>query len=150
MKEKSEILKWLTLRMAMCNVKPGTSTALTRICYTFSFANSIRHLWRAISEQIMWELVFSYLSEPVLCPRNNSKSGRRSKTTSPFLFPSCREAVTWKSLQGIVFFLAYRQIFIVQEFGVRTKHWWQGPWKVELHSIFFQWFMFSTQQPPFF
>lgn len=70
--------------------------------------------------------------------------------TSPFLFPSCHEAVTWKSFQGSVFFVPYRQIFIVQESGMRTKHWWQGPWKVELHSIFFQWFMFSTQQPPAF
>lgn len=93
---------------------------------------------------------FSYLSELVLCPCNNSKLGRRSKMTSAFLFPSCHEAVTWKSFQRSVFSLAYRQIFIAQEFGMRTKHWWQGRWKVELHSIFFQWFMFSSQQPPVF
>lgn len=111
----------------------------------FSFDNSSCHLWRSICKQIILDF-FSYLSELVLCPCNNSKLGRRSKMTSPFLFPSCHGAVTWKSFQGSVFFLAYRQIFIVQEFGVRTKHWWQGPWKVELHSFFFQLFMFSTQQ----
>ena len=105
------------------------------------------HLWRAICEQIIWELdFFPYLSEQVLCPCNNSKLGRRSKVTSPFLFPSCHEAVTRKSFQGSVFFLAYKQIFIVQEFGMRTKHWWQGLWKVELHSIFLQLSMFSIQQ----
>lgn len=93
---------------------------------------------------------FSYLSELVLSPCKNSKWGRRSKMTSPFLFPSCHEVVTWKSFQGSVFFLAYRQIFIVQESGVRTKHWWQSTWKVELHSFFFQLSMFSTQQPSIF